>query len=421
MSSFNTTTAIQEVKSIITKKPTVVLYQGGLADEGYGFIGTVNKVVNKNTNKHVAYSDANKSSDDTMIDMSNFDVQTNCFYGLDNNGYYGKSAILMSEFRNQIANIVTLLKDTNKTVHVRTRLSFVLGTKDPFDTIDNQKKKLIFIIDALKAYQMEIEVVLIGHSQGGLVNLATAVERSSSISRMISISTPYSPVGIAKELMNIAFLGSLIGKNIYTMLQEDKQTAARYKASVENLASNTFFKAVKDKWNKLTNRPSLTVIAGVSGHLRTTVSYFDGTSSTMKQSFDGLVNIEEQLSINFAEKISLSDKNLPCYAANDYSKPVCYMQDGFYMSCKKNCTLSSFSMTDTLLNVGMKALWDWLNGKNIDFMKYPVVVSIFDGVSRKNLEYSQYRNYYNIYASDYSHQFIRYCDETIALISSKLQ
>lgn len=56
------------------------------------------------------------------------------------------------------------------------------------------------------------------------------------------------------------------------------------------------------------------------------------------------------------------------------------------------------------------------NAFNLD--SYPVIKDIFNGVNRQPIHDKKNQNYYNIYASDYSHMYIRYCDETLALLLS---
>lgn len=97
-----------------------------------------------------------------------------------------------------------------------------------------------------------------------------------------------------------------------------------------------------------------------------------------------------------------------------------YLQQGFYLSCKKSCCLSSFDLNATLLSVGIDALKNfisgWINGTSYNFNldDYSIVKDIFNGVNGDPISDSKNQNYYNIYKSDYSHQNLRYCDETIS-------
>ena len=190
---------------------------------------------------------------------------------------------------------------------------------------------------------------------------------------------------------------------------------------------SSLFDDIKNRWKNLSRRPSLLVIAGVSGHLSTyTPGYTDYVSgyyapdTICKYPFDGLVSASEQISIDYANIIGLSDPSLACYSNKDYLKSPCYLQQGFYLSCKKSCCLSSFDLNATLLSVGIDALKNfisgWINGTSYNFNldDYSIVKDIFNGVNGDPISDSKNQNYYNIYKSDYSHQNLRYCDETIS-------
>lgn len=58
----------------------------------------------------------------------------------------------------------------------------------------------------------------------------------------------------------------------------------------------------------------------------------------------------------------------------------------------------------------------WINGTSYNFNldDYSIVKDIFNGVNGDPISDSKNQNYYNIYKSDYSHQNLRYCDETIS-------
>lgn len=412
----------------ITSKKTIVLFQGGLGDTGGGFQETINRLSNRSSKM----IDSN-----VLIDMKSFKVERNEFYGLDTSGYLTKQSSLSMEFNQKIADIITLANNnTNKSILVRTSLSESIGYISKgkidylgFDSIKNQAKKLVYIINAIKNADSSVRIILVGHSQGGLVNLDAATQVPYKIEKMVSISTPYSPVYMAKKLMHINFLASLIKMDVYSMIESDSRMAKRYQTSVEDLGNSEFFDDVKKRWNNLSNRPSLFVVAGVSGHLSTytpgfsdPLSGFYNPDTIAKYSFDGLVSASEQTAIDYASIVGLSDPNLGCYNNKEFLKSPCYFQQGFYMSCKRGCSLSSFNLNNTLLLLGIDALKKtidgWIKDTKYDFRlnDFDIIQDIYNGVSGDPISNTKNQNYYNVYKSDYSHQNLRYCDETIGFL-----
>ncbi len=415
------------MSSLQKNKFTIVLFQAGLGDNETDFIQTINKLTNGFLTT-IAYKDINKSTEDSFIDMSKFNCENNTFYGLDINGYLGKSASLMNDFRKQIANLVdTSKRYANKSVLVRTSLGKGVNFNDVYDSIENQRKKLLFIIDSIKSYDIGINIILVGHSQGGLVNLEAAIERPNSIYKLVSISTPYSPVSLANNLVILNFLAKPFKINVYKEMVSDEGASQRFKSCVEKLNSGKYFSNLKDKWNKLNSRPELIVIAGVSGHLSsvtTSVDYFTERDivTITKKSFDGLVSIAEQTDIKNATFYKLSDRSLPCYGQkNSYADSICYISDGYSFSCNKKCLLSSFSLVSTELSILFDNLWDIIfKGKNFDVFNHPIVADIYNGRFRLNINDTKNQKYYDVYASDYSHMWLRYCNETIGILLSAM-
>lgn len=418
------------MSSIINKKYKVMLFQGGLGDNGDGFTETINLL-------HKSYS-SRTIVIDNAIDMKNFDVDNDSFYGLDANGYLTKSTSLSASFNKQISDIVSKSKENaNKVILVRTALAYsISGLKDgkivylPYDSILDQAKKLKYIIQAIKNCDEEIEVILVGHSQGGLVDLEVATQIPNLINKMISISTPYSPVNLAKKLINVNALATIFNTNLYEIIAKTPDLAKKYKQCVDTLGTADYYNDVKERWNKLSNRPSLTVISSVSGHL---FKYIPGFSdaysgvynpdSIYKYSFDGLVSIYEQTDIENATIVGLTDKSLECYDSKQFMERNCYYQYGIYMTCKKSCCLSSFNLETALLVTGFQALGklvdSWVDGEKFEFNleDYSIINDIFNGVKGKPLSDSSNAQYYNVYKSNYSHGNVRYCDETIAYIA----
>lgn len=86
---------------ISTKKYKIVLFQGGLADDGSGFDETINLLKNASTD-FLKYP--------LKIDMSNFNSEQGCFYS-NASGYYTKSSQALNDFKILIANIVTYAQE----------------------------------------------------------------------------------------------------------------------------------------------------------------------------------------------------------------------------------------------------------------------------------------------------------------------
>lgn len=408
----------------ITNKKTIVLFQGGLGDTGWGFYDTIEKLANQSSKM---------INSELFFDMKSFSVANDDFYGLNDSGYLTKQNALVMEFNQKVANLVAKANENpNKSILARTSLSesidyIAKGQVNylGFDSVKDQASKLVYLIKAIKNIDSSIRIILVGHSQGGLVNLETATRIPDQIDKMISISTPYSPVYMAKKLININFLASIFKMDVYSMLESNPKLAKKYKDRVEDLGTSTLYDDIKNRWKNLDRRPLLIVLAGVSGHLSTYSPGFSdhGTGYTIcKYPFDGLVSISEQISIDYAKIIGLSDPNLGCYSDKDYLKSPCYFQQGFYLSCKKSCSLSSFDLDATLLSLGIEALKNYIEGLisgnkysfNLD--DFDIVKDIFNGVSGDPISNPKNQNYYNVYNSDYSHQNLRYCNETIGYL-----
>lgn len=407
----------------ITNKKTIVLFQGGLGDTGGGFSETIERLIRKS-------SKMIKSN--VFLDMKAFNVTQKAFFGLDSSGYLVKQNALAMEFNERVASIVAMANaNPNKSILVRTSLSESIDSISSdqinylgFDSVMDQATKLVYIIDTIKKIDNTIKIILVGHSQGGLVDLEVATRIPYKVEKMVSISTPYSPVYLAKKLMHINFLASIFKKDVYSMLESNSKLARKYRDRVEDLGTSDLYDDIKQRWKNLSRRPSLIVVAGVSGHLSTYIpgvstleSYTPDTIS--KYPFDGLVTISEQTSIDYANIMGLSDPNLECYDSKDYLKSPCYFQQGFYFSCKRACCLTSFNLTSTLLSLGISAVKklidSWVDGTKFDFNleEFDIVNDIFNGVNGNPISNPDNQKYYNVYRSDYSHQNLRYCDETI--------
>lgn len=134
------------------------------------------------------------------------------------------------------------------------------------------------------------------------------------------------------------------------------------------------------------------------------------------------VSIGEQTSIEFANIVGLTEPEAACYSTKEFLRSPCYLRQGSYFSCKKLCCLPSFDLTSTMVKMGVNALKKyidgWVSGNAyiFDINDYDVIKDIFNGVNGYPISNPRNRNYYNVYRSDYSHQNLRYCDETIGEI-----
>lgn len=399
------------MSSIVSfKKYKIVLFQGGLADDGSGLDKTMTLLTNASSN-FLRFP--------KKIDMSNFNPSQNSFYE-NTTGYYVKSIKALSDFKTLIANIVSFAMDNEgKTILVGTYLNKGYKTNHNLDSIENQKIKLVYIVDEIKNYP-NIELSLVGHSQGGLVNLETAIVRSGKIKRLVSISTPYDPVYLGEKLIFIDFFFKIGKQTAYTYFVEDPKNVPAYKKCVEQLFSNSYFADLKKRWDNLISRPLLFVITGTAGHIykiipgmHTIYNYVPDT--IIKESFDGLVKLSEQTSINHAKFIHLVENDVPCFSDKSFAKAVCYYQDGYSMTCTKSCTLCSLNIGGAIIDVFFNLIDKAIKGEKIqEFAEYKVSKAIFSGLEKKRANVPDgYMNYYLIYANEYNHNFLRYNLETI--------
>ena len=103
---------------------------------------------------------------------------------------------------------------------------------------------------------------------------------------------------------------------------------------------------------------------------------------------------------------------------------VCSYEQGNYYTCKRNCCLEEFSIKNSLSKITLDALngavFNWITKGEFtyNFSDNSIVNDITNGIGRKEISNIENKSYYDIYASDYSHMYLRNCDETIGLILS---
>ena len=403
------------MSSIKKKKYKIVLYQAGLGSSHTHFNGTFKKLYK--INKNDVYVENGKSFYDSYIDMSKFDTEKGQFYGLNSNGYYGKNVVETNEFNKKIITIIDRVKsNSNHILHVKTQLTNGIDFDDGFDSIKNQTIKLLFIIENLCSFDIPVEIFLVGHSQGGLVNLEASIKSPKMINGMIAVSTPFSPVLIAKDLLYIdRFLRAINQDGI--IKGTDSKSTERYQNCVDVLTSKKYFDDLKKKWESLDTRPKLLIITGTSGLIcKETTKYVrintDSNNTILwryyeRFPFDGLVLTSEQRMILHDYEVNFADENLPCYNERRFLNYCC--GTSLIDKCK-NCVCPQIIFSSTAFSIAMDAL------KGNDPMRNQIIKSIYQGLNRSSIINENYKNYYDVYASDYSHMYLIQCDNVIATI-----
>ena len=395
---------------IITPTPTckVVLFQGGLNDNGTGFDTTIDLLMQSSdgSSKFIKY--------EQVLDMRNLNPVTHIFGT--NTGDTSNMTHLISEthFHNVIEDIVDLGRaNTEKIILVRTYLNRVYSTDIDLDTIGNQAFKLKYIIDEFSEYE-NVEIILVGHSQGGLVNLEAAIDRYSRISRIISISTPYSPVYLATVA---SLFDPILG------CVTDVDNIEYYRACVNTLASNEYFNNLKSRWNALQSRPELTAIVGISGKLQ----YLSGELFDIVDisGFDGLVMTSEQTDIEHANFVYSINDDVPCYNNQLYASSCCTEFDNM---CNNTCNLIKISFFDFFMKL-LSDIWNEFvhsldtesqnSSGETDSNSFLNIISNTaysnNPNEAENIDTNDpYYNYLMVYANPNSHGIIRYNANTIS-------
>jgi len=408
------------MSSVISqKKYQIVLFQGGLADKGHFF----DEAISALTATGLGFRKYPE-----RIDMTDYNSASGCFYRR-GNGYFSKSLYAENEFQTLIANIVECAKmNADTTILVHTYLNHGFNSEHDLETIENQKIRLVRIIKEFKRYG-DIDISLVGHSQGGLVNLEAATEVPDMIKQLISLSTPYAPVYLAEKLIFLDFYFKIGGAIAYALFKVKSENMSAYDASVKTLASSLYFDDLHNRWNALPTRPKLTVVTGTSGLIYNVITTYDPQSQTSTDTittepFDGLVKISEQKAIEHADFIHLVKKDVPCLHSKKYAESVCSLQTGLYIGCKESCTLSSISFSGTIANMFFSLIDNAIRGNGLgDFSTYPIVVAIDAGRNREPAKVPSggiYQAYYNIYSDEYNHENIAEAPETIGKLAALL-
>ena len=429
-----------------TEKYRIALFQGGLGDlldhRRSDLYDTVKKIIRYSRKDTSPYIFDNNDFDLLgLINMSHFDTETMTFedgkdtyYVYNDEGTYSVSKQMTHKdyFETQIRSIYEKAKSNpTKTFLVRTYLNRSFATKSIYDSIENQKKKLIYIIDAFMQYA-DVEIYLVGHSQGGLVNMEAAIERSNDVARLISISTPYASVDYANFYYFYLLVNELINNAKYILFKEGAYALPDFRLCVEKLASSEYFDGLKQRWNNLDSHPKLTVITGTAGRICSTASSGELFSYSPEQceseAFDGIVKLRDQKDITYANFINLIDKSIPCYEVWENAAKGCVTSTNCTGLCTGACSLDTLSIGELVFETIKSKIENLLGdedalievqGKFKEFAEIPIINTIYAGIEPENPNYQcreGYEDYYRVASSQYNHSHIRYTDELIELL-----
>lgn len=416
------------MSSVNNYSGTLVIYQSGLGGTQYDFYKTIEKLVGSNPYRHKAFV----VSDNLENSYLNAGVT-----------WQGESLLShpsnTSNLRTKLDKLVEYCsRYPHHHVHVRTRL----GGAEGFDSIEKQTACLCSIIEYLESKSdFDRKIVLVGHSQGGLVNLETAILRPESIDKIISLSTPYNPVDIGKDVMTIFHLGELfkydVNGKIRNELNVTADEAQKFRDRIETLSSSSYFSDLKNRWANCVHKPKLYVISGTSGRLAHT--YYVYTSNgyampvTIKKSFDGLVTTKEQHDIPYNGYQPFVDLDIECLRRQDNWWAGNYQGDckncGIFTS---TCDLPVLNVTNVAMKALLEGISNFLRGNGFTFDQYARELSATisaaaypdyanDRYFPKNNPYPQYQQYYDIYSHRYSHGWIRYDDLAVFCIRSYIE
>lgn len=406
------------MSSLVKRNGTIVLFVAGLGYDGQFFDVTIEKLIERTSLFPDDYKDDKKT-----IDMNYFNIIDRKFFEL-KNGYLVESSNHLLAFSFTIAEIIAKAKeDVNRCVYVETFIDKSL--KSPsfngsnfvyYDSIEAQSIKLQYIINAIKSIDLSIDIFLVGHSQGGLVNLKTAVDIPNMIKGIISISTPYSAVTIGKVFSLINNVATLFDLNIYSFIIKDPENVEKYDARVDTLSDSSFFNNLKHRWNELKKRPKLVVIAGISAHIMTS-AYLPPFEINDRYPFDGLVLGKEQFAIEHCDKYLLHDKNVHCYENSNGFSHSCGKEMDIINEHRCDCPIPCFDVSNVIFRTAIEEISNLFHeGKFINLNETPMIKAFVEGIKGLPLSNSSYKQYYDIFNSPYSHKNIVTTDEAIGLI-----
>ena len=317
----------QNMSSLIVNKYTVCLYVQGLGQGNTFFSNTINLITSSCPAKHIDFN--------ISIDMVGFDCTTNQFWN-------PSTADIFNQITASLVNIS--LANPNKIIHARLGLN-VDEAGFNYDLITNQKTKLLYVIDRIKNLSNAVRIILIGHSQGGLVNLEATIERPNQIERLISLSTPYSPVYAAALFDQVNEIREVYNTIAFAFNGQTYGLSPYFSVCVDTLASESYFNSLKTRWSALPYRPHLLAICGISSRIKTNGPlrpFFHGMEVTWEftddyRASDGLVSIQEQNAVPNAQIVNLYDDSIPCISSSLFLNTPC--ANSYSGTCISTCPL----------------------------------------------------------------------------------
>lgn len=194
-----------------------------------------------------------------------------------------------------------IIESKFNTVHVVTSLIGPKGVDDLF--LGTQK--LIYLIKNIKEI-MDVDVILVGHSQGGLLNLIVATSIPTLIKDMISIVTPYRESffgGLVKLGINLSKV--LFYKNPLRLLTKkgryNEEDIKKMEVGIRLLSNRQIYSKYRHLWANLKNKPHLYVVSSLAGLIK---------YSNSKVYFDGILTLKEQNDIDAYQRIILLDPSI---------------------------------------------------------------------------------------------------------------
>lgn len=371
---------MSSLKKVI--KGAIVLFQHGIFGTGNGLDYMVNRLSEK-VARNYKFED--------IIDMDDYHPT-----GYDDR-YYFSTPQGQLNFNNTMSKLVKIAKDNpSKNILVRTWLS----SHDLCAPIHDQKKRLVHIVKYLHQNVPDIPIILVGHSQGGIVNAEASLECPTYINRIISINSPFMANKIGIDLLAIV---SLLGIKGFTWNGfEYRLDEKRFRAALENLTSVEYFSSLEMRWLATKIKPKAIGIVGLSGVLT-------GTSFDMDQTFDGLVCASDfkYLTLDHIEYFYEKKPNCPF----DLIERVFNRDYKNYCSfCDKICVFPKASFSSTLFDVVKSVVANWFsNGFHVDYEKAlstnEKLKAISAGINDQNYTGKE-QKLYKIYSDKYNHKNI---------------
>lgn len=326
-----------------------------------------------------------------------FFLNMNDFIVLEDNTMGFKNQESEAVINSLLDTILKLLKDNpKKNLHVVTRLCGV----NQVDATPLQQKRLIYILDYLKLrHKMFNPIILIGHSQGGLVNIDVAMNRHFMIERLISISTPYNTATLGQEFLSLVHPRVVLA--FFKLMVKEIENPEDYVTSFVYLGGKEHYIERKKRWEEIKGiRPPLHMLCGISGKKE---SYWAALFPSDIKTTDGLVTYDEQVNFDGDTLDFFVDQNLACVVdgSNQY-------QIGC-LNCKRNCHFSLYSVRNLLVELGLNVVLNRDEINNLLTMANHVLQQ------EENTE-GYYDSLYRIFANAFSHSNMRYNEHTIEKI-----